>query len=263
MDFGNHQRASSGAGRFERGIKAIFAMAPFPLAPAAPLLVGSMGHLAAQENWTSTFTLINKGVAPSQAVLSFFGDLTDPTGPGPLTLPVILPQSPPIRRPRHRSPHDGRQRIFNRADRGLARRASTGRFRTTRGRRSEVRHLPSDSNRPGSRGASGNCNASSYILAFDNTGGIALGVAVDNVSPLAGNVGVIIRDDKGADKHRFPRYLQPADTPLSCLPMQYPVTAGIRGTIELDTPPGGQISVLGIRFTPPNNALTTIPALSG
>ena len=42
-------------------------MAPFPLMPPTPVLVGSMGHLAAQENWTSTFTLVNKGVAPSQA----------------------------------------------------------------------------------------------------------------------------------------------------------------------------------------------------
>jgi hypothetical protein len=40
------------------------------------------------------------------------------------------------------------------------------------------------------------------------------------------------------------------------------VTAGIRGTIEFDTPGSGRISVLGLRFTPPNNALTTIPALA-
>jgi hypothetical protein len=43
---------------------------------------------------------------------------------------------------------------------------------------------------------------------------------------------------------------------------QFPVTANKRGTIEFDTPAYGQISVLGIRFTPPNNALTTIPALA-
>ena len=73
-------------------VKALFAMAPFPLLPPTPVLVGSMGHLAAQENWTSTFTLVNKGVAPTQATLSFFGDPTDPTGAGPLTLPVIFPQ---------------------------------------------------------------------------------------------------------------------------------------------------------------------------
>ena len=35
-----------------------------------------------------------------------------------------------------------------------------------------------------------------------------------------------------------------------------------RSTMANMTPPGGQISVLGIRFTPPNNSLTTIPALA-
>ncbi|MBZ5586677.1 MAG: aldehyde dehydrogenase family protein [Acidobacteriia bacterium] len=34
-------------------------------------------------------------------------------------------------------------------------------------------------------------NAGSYILAFDNTDGVVLGVAVDNVSTLAGNVGLL------------------------------------------------------------------------
>jgi hypothetical protein len=42
----------------------------------------------------------------------------------------------------------------------------------------------------------------------------------------------------------------------------FPITANKRGTIEFDTPANGQISVLGLRFTPPNNALTTIPAMA-
>jgi hypothetical protein len=42
----------------------------------------------------------------------------------------------------------------------------------------------------------------------------------------------------------------------------FPVSVNIRGTVEFDAPAGGQISVLGLRFTPPNNALTTIPALA-
>jgi hypothetical protein len=41
----------------------------------------------------------------------------------------------------------------------------------------------------------------------------------------------------------------------------YPQIANIRGTLEFDTPPGGQISALGIRYTPPGT-LTTIPALA-
>ncbi len=42
----------------------------------------------------------------------------------------------------------------------------------------------------------------------------------------------------------------------------FPATANKRGTIEFDTPASGQIGVLGIRLTPPNNALTSIPALA-
>jgi hypothetical protein len=107
-------------------------------------------------------------------------------------------------------------------------------------------------------------NASSYLLAFDNTGGVVLGVAVENVSANAASIGVVIRDDTGT-------VIGPAGATISLggsghtsfvLSSQYPITANIRGTIEFDTPTGGQISVLGLRFTPPNNALTTIPALA-
>ena len=40
-------------------------------------------------------------------------------------------------------------------------------------------------------------NASSYLLAFDNTNGLVLGVAVENVSSQNAVIPVIIRDDAG------------------------------------------------------------------
>jgi hypothetical protein len=40
---------------------------------------------------------------------------------------------------------------------------------------------------------------------------------------------------------------------------KYPATANICGTVEFDTPPGEQISVVGIRAN--GQALTTLPAL--
>jgi hypothetical protein len=107
-------------------------------------------------------------------------------------------------------------------------------------------------------------NASSYLLAFDNTSGVVLGVALENVSAQAANVVVVIRDDTGAP-------IGPPGATIALagnghtsfvLSTQFPVTANKRGTIEFDTPSGGQISALGIRFTPPNNALTTIPVLA-
>lgn len=42
------------------------------------------------------------------------------------------------------------------------------------------------------------------------------------------------------------------------LASQFPVTANQSGTVEFDTPSGGQISVLGIRFPSPST-FTTIP----
>jgi hypothetical protein len=71
---------------------AYFGLAPYPLSPASPAPVGSMGHLAAEEHWTTTFTLVNKGGAASQTQLNFFGDASDPTGNGPLPLPLVFPQ---------------------------------------------------------------------------------------------------------------------------------------------------------------------------
>jgi hypothetical protein len=51
-----------------------------------------MPHIAAEENWTTLFTLVNKGAGPAQARLSLFGDAVDPSGNGPLLVPVAFPQ---------------------------------------------------------------------------------------------------------------------------------------------------------------------------
>jgi hypothetical protein len=92
-------------------------------------------------------------------------------------------------------------------------------------------------------------------------------VAVANVSAQAGTVGVILRNDAGAQIGTGSIAMQPnghKSFVLSDPTAGFPVTANIRGTIEFDTPAGGQISVLGIRTTPlgTSNTLTTIPALA-
>lgn len=43
-------------------------------------------------------------------------------------------------------------------------------------------------------------NAASYTLSFDNTGGLATGVAVANVSNQPANIQTILRDDTGRDQ---------------------------------------------------------------
>ena len=56
-------------------------------------LIGSMPHIAAEENWFTTFTLVNNTASSNQVRLSLFGSNIDASGGGsPLQLPLNLPQ---------------------------------------------------------------------------------------------------------------------------------------------------------------------------
>jgi NHL repeat len=240
--------------------------------------VGSIAHLAAQENWTSTFTLVNKNVVPATARLSFFGDdntySSDPNGSGPLTLPLTFPQvgsssAPLLAATFDRTVGSYASLIVDSAGPqgtppvlvGSAQLVSTNTVdgftifhQIPTGQEAVVRM--------------DTLNAPSYLLAFDNTNGLVLGAAVENVTAQVAVIPVIVRDENGniiptkrtsisLDGNGHVQFV------LSDPANGFPETANIRGTIEFDRPPnGGRISVLGLRFTPPNNALTTIPAMA-
>ncbi len=234
--------------------------------------IGSLAHLLAEENWTTSLTLVNKGTASAQARLSFFSDAADTGTSGPLQLPLAFPQQLSASGPVLASSFD--RSLAAKASllvatagpqtppvlAGSVQLAATGAvdgfaiFHQTGTEQEAV--VPMETR-----------NASSYLLAFDNTNGLVLGVAVENVTAQAAVIPVIIRDDTGMV------ISSPGDTislggnghksfVLSDPVLGFPVTANKRGTIEFDTPSGGEISVLGLRFTPPNNALTTIPAFA-
>lgn len=232
--------------------------------------IGAMPHIAAQDVWRTTFTLVNKSAGAATARLSMFGDPT-----GALTLPLVLPQvsSAPL--------------AASSLDRNLAGNASlvlnTGGpqappvqvgsaqlFSTGAVDGFAIFHLI-----PGSQEAVvplETRNAASYLLAFDHTGGVVLGVAVQNVANEDATIPVVIRDDVGvmlSEPGTTLKKLDPNGHTSFVLSLQYPFTANKRGTVEFQTPPGGQISVLGIRTTPlvtstgtSTFALTTIPALA-
>ncbi len=235
-------------------------------------LIGSMPHLAAEENWLTTFTLVNKGAAAATARLSLFGDPADASGNGPLTLPLTFPQQASATGPILAASFD--QTLAANASLivttagprtppvqvGSAQLAATGPvdgfaiFHLIPGAQEAV--VPMETR-----------NASSYLLAFDNTGEVVLAVAVANVSAQAANIGIVIRDDTGTVIGTPGATLALGGNGHTAfvVPSQFPVTANKRGTIEFDTPAGGQISMLGIRTTPltsTTNTLTTIPALA-
>jgi len=233
--------------------------------------IGSMPHLAAEENWTTLFTLVNKTPSSAEARLSFFGDASDPTGNGPLALPLAFPQQGAGSATLLASGIDrilpaNSSLVVTTAGAqvppvlvGSAQLAATGAidgfaiFHLIPGAQEAVVPLETRT-------------APSYLLAFDNTGGVVLGIAIDNVSSQAAIIPVVIRDQNGT-------VISTPGTTISLagnghtsfvLSTQYPVTVNQHGTIEFDTPGSGPISVLGIRTTPLNNTntLTTIPALA-
>jgi hypothetical protein len=107
-----------------------------------------------------------------------------------------------------------------------------------------------------------NQNSSAYVLPFDYTGGYSTGVALTNLSNQAVSVPVILRDGTGASLGTAAAINLPAYAHTSfMLATNYPAVAGKLGTVELDTPSGGQISALGIRATP-GGAITTVPVLA-
>lgn len=232
-------------------------------------LIGSMPHMAAEENWSTTFTLVNKDPASAQARMSLFGDPN-----GVLTLPLGFPQVPHSPLPLLAASFDrtlaaNASLVIDTAGPqtppvlvGSAQLAATGSvdgfaiFHHVVSLQEAV--VPIETR-----------NASSYLLAFDNTNGLVLGVAVQNVSSQNALIPVVIRDDTGLQISAPGATIAlggngHAAFVLSDPVRGLPVTANKRGTIEFDTPPGGRISVLGIRFTPlgSGNALTTIPALA-
>jgi hypothetical protein len=227
-------------------------------------LVGSMPHIAAEENWTTTFTLVNKGPATATARLDLFGDPT-----GLLPLPLVFPQQPSTPGPL----------VASSLDRPMASNASliiaSGGPQTPPvqiGSAQMSANGPVDGFAifhliPGAQEAVvplETRNASSYRLVFDNTNGVVLAVALANVSPVPASVSVVIRDDTGTPIGNGAVTLGATGHTSFVLPTQFPVTANKRGSVEFDTPAGGQISVLGIRTTPlgSTTTLTTMPALA-
>jgi hypothetical protein len=110
-----------------------------------------------------------------------------------------------------------------------------------------------------------NRGASTYYIAYDNTGETATGIAVANASPVSINLPFTVRDDSGAAIGGGTGTIAlPANGHTSFVLSQYAptaVSAGKRGVVQFDAPTGATISVLGIR-SPPALTFTTLPALA-
>ena len=225
---------------------------------------GSLGQVASEGTWVFSLIGINLGASSATARFSF----ADNNG-NPLMLPLTFPQLPPAAGPE----------LASTLDRTLSPNAqvvmeSTG--------PDSVPPLVGSGQLQSNGNVSGfgifsnpkqswnavvpleTRNASRYVLAFDNSAPLTTGVAVASLAAQAQNVTAIVKDDKGVQIGSNATISLSAMGHTSFMlnnpPPGFPATAGKRGTIEFDTTPGGQLSVLGLRANGP--ALTTLPVLA-
>ncbi len=81
-----------------------------------------------------------------------------------------------------------------------------------------------------------------------------------NTTSQTATIPVIIRDDTGNIIRNDSISLGALAHTSFSVQAQFPITLNKLGTIEFDTPPSGQISVLGLTFAP-GVAFSTVPPL--
>jgi hypothetical protein len=112
-------------------------------------------------------------------------------------------------------------------------------------------------------------NSSAYLVWFDNTSEFSTAIAIANVSTQPANIVVVTRDSAGNQLstqtialpglgHTSFDLAIPSTWPTSTT---FAITQNALGTLEFDTPAGGQISVLGLSFNPAS-AFTSVPGVS-
>ena len=217
---------------------------------------GSMAHIAAGAGWKTIVTAVNNGTAAAQARVSFFDEAGNP-----LTLPLSFPQggtpaaslssvTQAIRAGGQLViESDGAESTLSQGSAQLFTDGNVTAFVI-------FRYNPSGQEAAVPLQVQ---NSASYTLSFDNTGGLATGVALANVSDQPAAIVATVRDDTGASIATDTIQL-PARGHVSFLAAsRFAPSADKRGTIDFQTPANGQITALAIRANAAG-AYTTIPA---
>ncbi|HEV2098364.1 MAG TPA: hypothetical protein VGR45_05500, partial [Stellaceae bacterium] len=219
--------------------------------------------LASGNGWQTTFVLVNVGANAAQVNLNFFDD-----NGSPLSLPLSFPQSgggstttaPAVNQVlaagatllvESAAPESNPAPTVGSAQ--LTTNGNVGGFVIFRYNLDGQEAVVPLENR----------DANAYILAFDNTGDISTGIAINSVATQVVNIPVTVRDVTGAQIATDTITLNPnGHLSFTLATDKYPTTAGIRGTIEFDTPANAQIGALGIRIPAAAHTFTTLPALA-
>jgi sugar lactone lactonase YvrE len=230
---------------------------------AGMVAAGSMAQISCGGAWNTTITLVNTGAAPAEVVLNFFGDAGSPL-PLPLVFPQVSSTAVLLASTLDRTIGAGAQLVIQTAGtasqtnvEGWAQALANGAIggeavfaaSTSIGTQESVSPLETR-------------NPSAFFLPFNYTSGYQTGIAIANLSNQTVNVPVALRGANGTSLGPVaPIQLKPYAHNSFMLATNYPAVANLFGSMELDTPTGGQISALGIRAAP-DGALTTAPVFA-
>jgi hypothetical protein len=216
---------------------------------------GSFAHFASGGGWETIITLINKGTASAQAQVNFY----DESG-NPATVPLDFPQGgATVNGPNYTaSIKPGAVAVIE----------SQGGTNTSVGSVQLLsdgkvsgflifRYLPTVQEAAVDLQVQ---PAPIYTLPFDNTGGISTGIALSATSASPTTVQLVIQDDKGTLITTDTITLSSRGHFSFVLGTRYTAAAGIRGTIQFQSPAGSQIGIIGIRALA-TGAYTTIPPI--
>jgi hypothetical protein len=222
---------------------------------------GALAHVATGDGWETGFTLVNTGTSAAQFTLSFYDEKSGVALPLALAFPQTATTQTTASLTQMLAPGATlliRTQGGSSAVTCSAHLATTGQvsgfaiFQYVPSAQEAV--VPLETRTP-----------AAYVLAYDNTNGLATGVALANMSAQAASVPVVVRDETGATLTQSQIQLAGnghASFMLTDATLGFPATAGIRGTIEFDVPAGGRINALGIRVVSATNVITTIPVLA-
>jgi hypothetical protein len=219
---------------------------------------GSIAHVTYNQGWQTAFTLVNTGTTSAQATLSFFDDSGTP-----LAMSLMFPQTGAVSDSTTvtETLAAGASWIIQTDGVDSYKSVTGSALLTTTGNVSGFAIFRYDPSQQEAVVPLETRNASSYTVVFDNTNGLVTGLALANQTDQSVSLNLIIRNDSGAEIAGGIENLAAHGHTSLVLSQSYPATARIRGTVQIQVPTGGQVSALGIRFTPSQN-ITTIPVLA-
>jgi hypothetical protein len=222
---------------------------------------GSLAHVVTGAGWETLFTLVNTGTNTASLTLSFYDEKTG----APLPLSLVFPQggAPQTTASGTQTLAPGATLLIQ--TQGGSATVTCSAQLTTTGKVSGFAIFQIQASGQEAVAPLETRMPAAFVLAYDNTNGLATGVALANLTLMAANVSVVVRDDTGATLTSGQIQLA-ADGHISFMltdpNLGFPATTGMRGTVEFQAPSGGRISALGIRAVTATNVITTIPVLA-